>query len=319
MGLGKSLKKIAKHTIAPVFSVPAKAIQKATGVDWKGQLSIGAGVGGLMSMFGRRGVPGAVGPGTGYEGPMSFDQYMASPTGGTGFNASGLLGPLLGVGGDIYSARQIAGGARDANSMSLQSARERMAFEERMSSTAHQREVADLQAAGLNPVLSAQHGGASTPSGDSIDAVNEAPDYRGVLPHAVSTAINLKRMEKEFQNIDANIGYTNSAAGNQKAQAGAAAAQRDLSKAEEEAVRVQTGQRAMDLGFDTRHPRQFAVKKFFQNMSPAFSSARDAAMTVAAMRFPGLFGGAKAGVKGVGLVKRGFERGYLRHLRRRDQ
>lgn len=109
--------------------------------------------------------------------------------------------PFVGSFGQAYLDRE---GQKEAREASLASAREQMAFQERMSNTAHQREVVDLKAAGLNPVLSA-NSGESTPAGASIDAQSLMPDVQGRLLSAVSSALSVAAMRKNLEEADSRI------------------------------------------------------------------------------------------------------------------
>lgn len=97
-----------------------------------------------------------------------------------------LIGGGLGLLGSMFSGAS-----------SAKSARDQMDFQERMSSTAHQREVSDLRAAGLNPILSASRGGASTPAGAGYNVPN-------VGEAAVSGALAAERLQAEIAQMQAS-------------------------------------------------------------------------------------------------------------------
>lgn len=80
----------------------------------------------------------------------------------------------IATGNPMLMAAGVGVGALGANMENREAARSMMNFQERMSNTAHQREMRDLYAAGLNPILSARYGGASTPGGASYIAKNTA-------------------------------------------------------------------------------------------------------------------------------------------------
>jgi len=115
----------------------------------------------------------------------------------------------MAMGSDLYSAQQSREAMADANNSNVAFSVGQNAWQKSMSDTSHQREVADLKAAGLNPVLSA-NAGASTPVGSTPEVDSLPPSVPpGLMRNSMTSAIELRRLKKDVDEADSRIKYNN--------------------------------------------------------------------------------------------------------------
>lgn len=144
---------------------------------------------------------------------------------GAGISAiGGLAGGMISSAGSAAANQQSWQQMQAQQAFSADQARRQMEFQERMSNTQYQRGMADMKAAGLNPILAYQQGGASAPTGAAGSAGGaQFENAMEGLGRGVSSASGAYRNFLDLQQVRANTVNTTT-------QAGLNAANTDLSK-----------------------------------------------------------------------------------------
>lgn len=147
-------------------------------------------------------------------------------------------------------------GQDDANEANIQLGREQMAFQERMSSSAYQRAVADMQAAGLNPMLAYSQGGASSPGG-------AMPQVQNAMAPAVASAGQAMNTMQSIQQMSQS-----------RSQTELLDAQRKKVESETMEKDLNTAKRAADVAYQQRNADYRGVQAHVADAVKTYSAKR---------------------------------------------
>ena len=124
---------------------------------------------------------------------------LAAPTGGMSMGMGALIGGVAGSGvSSALAASEAVDAQKDMNQQNIDQQNATNATQIELANTAHQREIKDLAAAGLNPILSAKYGGSVTPG-------LTAPVGQSLAPIIQSSAQQARETMLSNQNLMADI------------------------------------------------------------------------------------------------------------------
>lgn len=141
-----------------------------------------------------------------------------------------------------------------------ENARLQMGFQEKMSNSAYQRATADMRQAGINPMMAAGQGGASTPSGAS--GGGGGATMRNVADGVASTAIDTLRLSNESKLAGSQQALNQAAATKAIQDTQTSASTAKMTDAQAAAVKAQ--QQALEAEAKNRAARAQYDKQFMQ-------------------------------------------------------